>query len=639
MNSALAVLAALGERVLAVAGVAALVAAGALVLVRLTSPPPALRAAVWWLVAARVLAELAGAPALELALLPAPDHRSVRGPTAASAPVAAEVVVMSLAGPGAAVAPAPPERASPRAEPRSDAAAAGPGGWTIAFAGAGLLWCLTAGLALARALEELAAAHRRRRAARSSDDPAALAALARAGRQLGVRRAVELKVSEETAVPCVVGLFRPAIILPAASTFEPDELEMTLAHELAHVRRRDALAALVPLLAERLFAIHPLVRLAAREYALATEAACDALVLARVAPAPEHYGRLLLRFALSHGRTPSAAGWPLARRPLERRLEMISLSRIAHRPALAALAPSLVLAALIALPVRPVAAQPADEPAPVATPAPAAAPTPAAAPSAAAPRAHRPLPVSPPATPPAPWVPAVPPVAQTPAPPPLPPLPAIAPASPAPVATPAPTPPVPPVPPIFVVAGDLSLMLLDGDSDISIDASLADRRFARDLARDGEPVLVFRRADGVRHVTRDRATIDAVRGLFEEEVELAGERARLAAGAAREAGARAERAERRLAQDQARLAGQLEREMERLRQEMARLDGELARLRVESQGELEETAPALAGGDPEALERAARDLERRIERQRRERERRLGEILDRAEGAAAPDRP
>ncbi|MBP1643552.1 MAG: hypothetical protein H6Q03_2221, partial [Acidobacteria bacterium] len=168
---------------------------------------------------------------------------------------------------------------------------------------------------------------------------------------------------------------------------------------------------------------------------------------------------------------------------------------------------------------------------------------------------------------------------------------------------------------------------------------LADRRFARDLARDGEPVLVFRRADGVRHVTRDRATIDAVRGLFEEEVELAGERARLAAGAAREAGARAERAERRLAQDQARLAGQLEREMERLRQEMARLDGELARLRVESQGELEETAPALAGGDPEALERAARDLERRIERQRRERERRLGEILDRAEGAAAPDRP
>ncbi len=60
-------------------------------------------------------------------------------------------------------------------------------------------------------------------------------------------------------VPQVVGFLRPTILLPASALtgLKPEELEMILAHELAHVRRYDTWVNLVQRLAETVLFFNP----------------------------------------------------------------------------------------------------------------------------------------------------------------------------------------------------------------------------------------------------------------------------------------------------------------------------------------------------------------------------------------------
>ena len=55
----------------------------------------------------------------------------------------------------------------------------------------------------------------------------------------------------------------------------------------------------MPSLAERLFFFHPLAHLAAREYVVAREAACDAAVLRVLDAEPRDYGRLLVTLGVA----------------------------------------------------------------------------------------------------------------------------------------------------------------------------------------------------------------------------------------------------------------------------------------------------------------------------------------------------
>ena len=123
---------------------------------------------------------------------------------------------------------------------------------------------------------------------------------------LGLRRTPAVRVSDEIETPQVFGLFRPTVLLPEAAltALTPRERAMTLCHELAHVRRLDFAFAWAPAVMERLLFFHPGARLAAREYAFAREAACDADVLQHLGEAPRDYGRLLLRLGVT--RRPAA---------------------------------------------------------------------------------------------------------------------------------------------------------------------------------------------------------------------------------------------------------------------------------------------------------------------------------------------
>ena len=59
----------------------------------------------------------------------------------------------------------------------------------------------------------------------------------------------------------VVGILRPMVLLPAAWIAEmpPEILEAVIAHELAHIRRRDLWATFFQRLVETLLFYHPAV--------------------------------------------------------------------------------------------------------------------------------------------------------------------------------------------------------------------------------------------------------------------------------------------------------------------------------------------------------------------------------------------
>lgn len=95
------------------------------------------------------------------------------------------------------------------------------------------------------------------------------------------RRDVVLLRSPGAGAPAAIGIFRPRIVLPATLDLGDDELAAILAHECAHVARRDNLLALIDAAFGAALWFHPLVWLARRILARAREEACDEIVVAR----------------------------------------------------------------------------------------------------------------------------------------------------------------------------------------------------------------------------------------------------------------------------------------------------------------------------------------------------------------------
>ena len=93
--------------------------------------------------------------------------------------------------------------------------------------------------------------------------------------------------------PLVLGLFRPVIVIPTG--LSDSEKRLALAHEQAHLTRRDPWLALVPLAARVMFWFLPTVYLAERMLATAREEACDALARQTTGATAREYGALLLK--------------------------------------------------------------------------------------------------------------------------------------------------------------------------------------------------------------------------------------------------------------------------------------------------------------------------------------------------------
>jgi len=139
--------------------------------------------------------------------------------------------------------------------------------------------------------------HRRVRrmlaASRPVEDAAALQALRALCAEAGLRTGVELRSSDLIGAPVLHGIRRPVILVPEwMDSLAGDELRALLAHEVAHVRRRDVLANLAQRVIEIPLFFHPGAWLASRRVTLAREELCDAWALGQGAD-PASYARSL----------------------------------------------------------------------------------------------------------------------------------------------------------------------------------------------------------------------------------------------------------------------------------------------------------------------------------------------------------
>jgi beta-lactamase regulating signal transducer with metallopeptidase domain len=585
--------------------------------------PAGWRCALWWTASLKLLLALLWVAPLELALLPAPV-------SPAAEPQAVELATTAAAANDLAAGPPWTPAALERAPAGSGAPASAldagtadrswPLPWRQALA---LLWLLGVAAGAAGLVRELAAVRRLRRASRPARDPDLLAVFAEFRERLGVRRRVELRLAEGIAGPLTVGLARPAVVLPAGSPREltAPQLALALAHELLHVRRRDLWAGWVPALARRLFFFHPLAALAAREYHLAREAACDAAVLRELGAAPQAYGRLLLLWsAPGGGRTAFSGALPGARPQvgaaaaaspsyldLKRRLVMLRNPTSLPRGLRAAAWAAALVAVAALVPLRIVAEPPVP-------------PEPPAAPAAPAP----------PESPRAPELPEAPPVPAVG-------LVALAPEAPA-------VPEAPEVPkPLrsprshsghssgsfwsWSDDGD-AWALLEGDSHF-IDGTSEDHdRVYRLRSDSGEPLLWFRREEA-EYVVRDPATLARVKEILEPQRELGRQQGELGAEQAELGRRQAE-----LGSQQAELGrrqGELGKQQGELGAQQARLGAEQAALAAEHANLV--ARRAADRGDGQDLDDRARraELEARREelsarmRELGERQRALGE--------------
>jgi beta-lactamase regulating signal transducer with metallopeptidase domain len=99
---------------------------------------------------------------------------------------------------------------------------------------------------------------------------------------LRVSAPVRLYESALVQVPTVIGWLRPIILLPASAVIglSPTQLELILAHELAHIRRRDYLVNLLQAAVETLLFYHPAVWWVSHRMRIEREHCCDDLAVA-----------------------------------------------------------------------------------------------------------------------------------------------------------------------------------------------------------------------------------------------------------------------------------------------------------------------------------------------------------------------
>jgi beta-lactamase regulating signal transducer with metallopeptidase domain len=170
--------------------------------------------------------------------------------------------------------------------------------------------------------------------------------------ELGCRRRVALREASELTTPATIGWWRPVVLLPFNwRDWDGDERRVVLAHELAHVRRRDFAAGVVAQVAVALHFYHPLAHWLAARLRLEQELAADAWG-ARLSGGQSSYLATLAQMALR--RDGRALTWPAraflpSRDTFVRRIEMLKNHEPIQRVTLPLFARVLTIAALAAV--------------------------------------------------------------------------------------------------------------------------------------------------------------------------------------------------------------------------------------------------------------------------------------------------
>ena len=128
--------------------------------------------------------------------------------------------------------------------------------------------------------------------------------------RVSVQNPVPVFESGAVAAPLTAGIRPAAVLLPLAwRNWPADTLEAVLAHENAHVLRRDALVAMLAHLNRAIFWFHPLAWWLERKLAVTAEHACDAIAARRLGDT-HRYAGILLDIATTVQRRGRRVAWP-----------------------------------------------------------------------------------------------------------------------------------------------------------------------------------------------------------------------------------------------------------------------------------------------------------------------------------------
>ena len=164
-------------------------------------------------------------------------------------------------------------------------------------------------LMLARLLAGLHGGRRLRRGSLPADDPLLPEAVARCARAVGLRFTPAAAYCRRVAVPTVVGILRPMILLPLclSSGLAPSQVEAVLSHELAHIRRYDQLVNILQRVIESFLFFHPAVWYVSRKIRREREHCCDDLA---VAAGGQRYAYAESLVRLAEASREWRRGWP-----------------------------------------------------------------------------------------------------------------------------------------------------------------------------------------------------------------------------------------------------------------------------------------------------------------------------------------
>ena len=161
-----------------------------------------------------------------------------------------------------------------------------------------------------------------------SNDAALLQEIARIADCLKMKSAPAVRISDEADGPFATGAFRPTIVLPRKliEQLQADQLSIVIAHELAHVRRRDLLIGWVETLLSLIWWIHPAMWWLKKSLRQTREDCCDDVLLANDLALPDRYCQTLIDAAVQQSARmaePIVLGFTEREHPTARRMRRL----------------------------------------------------------------------------------------------------------------------------------------------------------------------------------------------------------------------------------------------------------------------------------------------------------------------------
>jgi len=159
-----------------------------------------------------------------------------------------------------------------------------------------------------------------------------LRAALKASSPIQIEAPIKVRSTPALFEPGLLGFFHPTLMLPdgIVDHLTPKQLDLVLAHELSHWRRRDNLTAAIHMVVEALFWFHPLVWWIGRQLVTERERACDEHVLTAGGD-PWAYADSIVAVCRFYMKSPIACAAGVSGANLKDRVEMIVRNATADR--------------------------------------------------------------------------------------------------------------------------------------------------------------------------------------------------------------------------------------------------------------------------------------------------------------------